>query len=137
MLHLLVLCMTPNQRQEAFRVFFFFRISHVCSNFLDVQDAISSASTAVPNRRSCRLMHVHGWTVYQRFNFGNAYGGLLTCEPARSNSRLERHDSDSNSHSHPETCAFDNMFKLYVFEDNAAVIQKMLNGRSRKLRHFT
>ena len=99
-------------------------ITDVCSNFVDVQEA---------NRSFSQL-----WMDYQLFNWWSE-----TSKPHKGN--LERHTRERlvRPHSHSDNCVFESIdhvppnipnsshsTQLYLFEDNAAVIQMINKGWS-------
>ena len=88
--------------------------------------------------------------VLPALQFGECVFGTLSCKAAKVN--LERHKRERviPSHSHFDNCVFESIdhappnfpnsshsTQLYLFEDNAAVIQMINEGRSPNLRHVT
>ena len=68
-----------------------------------------------------------------------------TCKDAGGNSELRRNGIDGKSRTQVTNCVFDQVFvpagshliQLYLLEDNAAVIQMIIKGRSPSMRHVT
>ena len=118
-------------------------ITHVCSNFMDVQEANRSFS------QQCRV-----WNYFAGCSFTNGrvtsdsiwefvFWKPLSCKPAKRN--LDRHKRARviPSLPHSDKCAFESIdhvppnipssshsTKLYLFEDKAAAIQMINKGRS-------
>ena len=117
-------------------------ITHVCSRFVDVQEASRSEITSLDAG-----LRMDGLPAHQ---FRECVLETLSSKPA--NGHLERHKRERviQSHSHCDNCVFepiDNVppnipnsshsTQLYLFADNAAVIQMINKGRSANLRHVT
>ena len=116
-------------------------ITYVCSYFVDVQEANRSFS------QKCRV-----WNCFARRRF--TYGWITSSSIwwMCLGNNFERHTRErvTPSHSHSDNRVFESIdhvppnipnsshsTQLYLFEDNAAVIQMIIEERSPNLRHVT